>query len=117
MAAVGAPVGAPPSCRSVTRWTSSTGPQVGAAAAMMASTTSRMDTRTPSAWREVVRLSAIPHGTMWSNMTRSVLTLSAKPCVVRPFDVRTPMAQIFRGATGPPGPLRWSPSSPTHTPG
>ena len=39
---------------------------------------------------------------------RSVATLSAKPCIVRPPLSRTPIAQIFRG---------FDPDGSTHTPG
>ena len=33
---------------------------------------------------EVTALSAMPHGTMWSNQPRSTSTLRAKPCIDRP---------------------------------
>ena len=42
-----------------------------------------MSTSTPSAASEVTPRSAIPHGTMWPNMARSVVTLRATPCSVR----------------------------------
>ena len=83
-------------------------PQRSAATAKMASTTSAMPTASPSAWSEVTSLSEIPQGTMWSNMARSVLTLRAKPCMVRRRLWRAPMAQILRGR----GPCR-----PAQTPG
>ena len=73
------------------------GPQTDWAEAIRASTTSDIGTGHPSAASEVTALSAIPQGTMWSNMARSVSTLRAKPWVVRPLEVRTPMAQIFLG--------------------
>ena len=67
----------------------------------------------PSAASDVMGWSAIPHGTMWSNMARSVVTLRPKPWVVRPRAVRTPMAAILRGPSGPtPGA-----SGSIHTPG
>ena len=60
----------------------------------------------PSARSEVTPRSAMPHGTMWPNMARSVLTLSATPWRVRrrpgPVrSVRMPTAAILR-ACGPP---------------
>ncbi len=60
-----------------------------------------MVTSYPSATSEVIGWSAIPHGTMWSNQERSVVTLRPKPWVVRPRDVRTPMAATFLGPSGP----------------
>ena len=56
--------------------------------------------------------SAIPHGTMWPNIARSVVTLRATPCSVRRRPgptrmVRTPMAAILRGV----GPLRVDPDA------
>ena len=62
----------------------------------------------PSAASDVTGLSAMPHGTMWPNIARSVVTLRAKPCIVRPRLSFTPMAAILRG---------WAPSGSTHTPG
>ena len=89
-------------------------PTPAAAAAITASTTSVMVTSKPSAASEVTGLSAIPHGTMWPNIERSVWTLRANPWVVRPRDVRTPMAQILRGPASGPGAVA---SRPTQTPG
>ena len=86
---------------SVTRWTSSVGTPDAAGGGDHASTASAMVTSTPFGRSEVTGLSAIPHGTMWSNMARSVVTLRANPWVVRPRDVRTPMAAIFRGPGRP----------------
>ncbi len=56
----------------------------------------------PSAASDVTALSAMPHGTMWSNIDRSGSTLRAKPCIVRRRPgatrlARTPMAAILRG--------------------
>ena len=67
-----------------------------------ASTTSSTDTSMPSAASDVTPRSAIPHGTMWSNIERSVVTLMATPCRVRRRPgptrlARTPMAAILRG--------------------
>ena len=40
----------------------------------------------------------MPHGTMCSRMyVMSVVTLRAKPCIVRPWARRTPIAAILRG--------------------
>ena len=66
-----------------------------------ASTASAMETVNPSAASEVIGYSAMPHGTMWSNHERSVVMLSPKPWVLRPRAVRTPMAAIFLGPSGP----------------
>ena len=81
--------------KSVTACTSSATPHTSWADAVTAATTSDMVTRRPSACSEVTGRSAIPHGTMWPNMARSQWTLSAKPWVVRPRDVRTPTAAIL----------------------
>ena len=72
-----------------------------------------MSTSMPSAAREVTPRSAIPQGTMWPNMPRSVVTLSATPCSVRRRPgptrrVRTPMAATLRG---------FGPSASSQTPG
>ena len=74
----------------------------------MASITSFWVAATPSARSDVTGRSGIPHGTMWENIARSASTLSAKPCIVRPRETRTPTAQILRGT---------SPSGSTQTPG
>ena len=64
---------------------------------------------TPSSRSDVTGRSAMPHATMcWRMYVRSVATLRAKPCIVRPSLSRTPMAQILRGS---------APSASTHTPG
>ena len=55
----------------------------------------------PSACEDVTAASAIPHGTMCSNMARSGSTLRAKPWIERPRETRTPTAAILRGR-GPP---------------
>ena len=78
-------------------------PHRSAARPTTASTTSRMVTDTPSAASEVTGLPAMPHGTMWPNIARSGATFRAKPCMVRPRDSRTPMAQILRASTHTPG--------------
>ena len=67
------------------------------AASTSASTTSLGVAATPSARSDVTDRSAMPHGTMWENIARSASTFSAKPCIVRPRDTRTPTAQILRG--------------------
>ncbi len=103
--------------RSSTRWRQATSwrsapallPHRSAASRATTSTTSRIGTSTPSSASEVTGRSPIPHATMCSRMyVRSVATLSAKPCIVRPRLSRTPMAQILRGS---------GPSGSTHTPG
>ncbi len=59
-------------------------------------------TSMPSSASDVTGLSPMPHGTMCSRMNvRSVATLSAKPCIVRPFLSRTPIAQILRSRLVP----------------
>ena len=63
-------------------------------------------TSIPSAASEVTPRSAMPHGTMWPNMARSVVTFSATPWSVRRRPgpvrrVRTPMAAILRASDRP----------------
>ncbi len=73
------------------------------------STTSRIVTSTPSSASDVTGRSGIPQATMCRRRyVMSVVTLRAKPCIVRPPLSRTPMAQILRG---------YGPSASTHTPG
>ena len=73
------------------------------------STTSRIVASTPSSASDVTGRSGIPQATMcWRRYVMSVVTLRAKPCIVRPPLSRTPMAQILRGD---------GPSASTHTPG
>jgi hypothetical protein len=68
-----------------------------------------MSAATPSSASEVTGLPAMPQATMCSRMyVRSVVMLSANPCIVRPRASRTPIAAIFRGS---------GPSTSTHTPG
>jgi len=71
--------------------------------ATTASTTSAMEAATPSAAREVTALSAMPQGTMCEKYARSGSTLRAKPCIVRPRTLRTPIAAILRSCTQTPG--------------
>ena len=82
-------------------------PNTAVAAPRSASTTSSIDTSMPSAASEVTPRSAIPHGTMWSNIARSVVTLRATPCTVRrrPGPDRARPARRWRrscGAAPPP---------------
>ena len=58
----------------------------------------------PSAASDVTGLSAMPHGTMWSNMARSGSTLRAKPCIERPrVDPHADGADLPRPAGARPG--------------
>ena len=105
-------------CFQATSWRSSAPPpQTSAACRASTSTTSRIVISRPvpsrmpanSSASEVTGLSAMPHGTMCSRMNaRSVVTFNAKPCIVRPRERRTPIAQILRG---------FGPSASIHTPG
>ncbi len=83
-------------------------PHASAARAATASAACWSVTSSPSACNDVTALPTMPQGMMWPNIDRSVETLSAKPCIVRPRLRRTPIAAIFRGC---------SPSGSTQTPG
>ena len=48
-------------------------------------------------WSDVTPRSAMPHGTISSKNSRSVLTLKAKPWLVIQREMRTPIAPIFSG--------------------
>ena len=103
-------------CRSgaapiVTRWRVGRAPD-GAGGGDDGSTTSAMVTSIPSAASDVTGLSAIPHGTMWSNVHVGA-TLRAKPCMDRPRDPDADGADLA-GSGG----ARWiRRRGSTHTPG
>ena len=71
----------------------------GSKAATNASTTSCIDTSSPSARSDVTPWSRMPHATMWSNQPMSVSTFRATPCKVRPRSIRTPIAATSKTAT------------------
>ena len=55
-----------------------------------------METSRPSSFcSDVTPLSVNPQGLIRENAERSVLTLSARPCIVTPWLTFTPIAQIF----------------------
>src|SRR5450830_647258 len=60
------------------------------------STSAIVTSRPSSALSEVTSASEIPHGTMRPNWSRSTLQFSAKPCIVTPFAMRTPIAATLR---------------------
>ena len=120
----GAGAGAPPSCDAPLRTRPGRAPRRGAphspspktamARATKASTHGlHRRRRCPRLRSDVTPRSAMPHGTMWPNMARSVVTLSATPWSVRRRPgparrVRTPMAAILRACRPP---------ASSHTPG
>ena len=66
------------------------------------SSTSWVETLSPNELSDATGCSAIPHGTIASNPTRSISTLSATPCSVRRTpsslrSVRVPIAAILYG--------------------